>query len=208
LPETKAERLTPLSGRYWSALPGAVREVTSVAAMFSPARRRIYLGGDATEANLQELNRSGALADARYLLLSVHALLLPSTPQWSALVLSEANHDIEPNGFVTAAELATYELGSELTVLSACETGLGKEIAGEGIFGLPFALFVAGSRKTVLTLWPVADEATAKFIESLFAKTTRGVAPARALAATKREFLRDPRYAAPFYWAPFVLYGD
>jgi len=207
-PQPTGERTTPLSGRYWTALPGAVREVTNVAAMFPAERRRVFLGGDASEANLQALNRSGALADARYLLLSVHGVLLPSTPQWSALVLSEANRDVEPNGFVTAAELATYELGSELTVLSACETGVGKEVAGEGIFGLPFALFVAGSRKTVLTLWPVADEATAQFIERLFAKLKRGIAPARALAATKRELRRDPRYAAPFYWAAFVLYGD
>jgi CHAT domain-containing protein len=68
-------------------------------------------------------------------------------------------------------------------------------------------LFVAGSRKTILTLWPVADDATAYFVERLFTKLKRGIAPARALAATKREFRRDPRYAAPFYWAAFLLYG-
>ena len=207
-PEPTTERATPLTGRHWSPLPGAAREVAAVAAMFPAARQRIYLGAEASEANFHALNRSGALANARYLLLAVHGVLSPAAPQWSALIMSEANRNMEPNGFVTSAELATYELGSELTVLSACETGLGKEVAGEGIFGLPFALFVAGSRKTVLTLWPVADEATAQFVERLFAKLKRGIAPAQALAATKREFRRDPRYSAPFYWAPFVLYGD
>jgi CHAT domain-containing protein len=207
-PETTGERATPLTGRHWSPLPGAAHEVAAVAAMFPAARRRVYVGAEASEANFDALNRSGALADARYLLLAVHGVLSPAAPQWSALILSEANRNTQPNGFVTAAELATYELGSELTVLSACETGLGKEVAGEGIYGLPFALFVAGSRKTILTLWPVADEATAQFIARLFAKLRRGIAPAQALAATKREFRRDPRYSAPFYWAPFVLYGD
>jgi CHAT domain-containing protein/tetratricopeptide (TPR) repeat protein len=207
-PDATTERLTPLSGRHWSPLPGAAREVRSVAAMFPADRQRAYIGAEASETNFQALNRSGALANTRYLLLAVHGVLSPAAPQWSALILSEANRNTEPNGFVTAAELATYELGSDLTVLSACETGLGKEVAGEGIFGLPFALFVAGSRRTVLTLWPVADEATAQFIERLFAKLKRGIAPARALAATKREFRRDPRHSAPFYWAPFVLYGD
>jgi CHAT domain-containing protein len=207
-PEPTTERATPLTGRHWSPLPGAAREVAAVAAMFPAARRRVYVGAEASEANFHALSRSGALANTRYLLLAVHGVLSPAAPQWSALILSEANRNAEPNGFVTAAELATYELGSELTVLSACETGLGKEVAGEGIYGLPFALFVAGSRKTILTLWPVADEATAQFIARLFAKLKRGIAPAQALAATKREFRRDPRYSAPFYWAPFVLYGD
>jgi len=208
LPDATTERVTPLSGRHWSPLPGAAREVRAVAAMFPADRQRVYIGAEASETNFQALNRSGALANTRYLLLAVHGVLSPAAPQWSALILSEANRNAEPNGFVTAAELATYDLGSDLTVLSACETGLGKEVAGEGIFGLPFALFVAGSRKTILTLWPVADEATAQFIERLFAKLKRGIAPARALAATKREFRRDPRYSAPFYWAAFVLYGD
>jgi CHAT domain-containing protein len=108
---------------------------------------------------------------------------------------------------VTAAELATFDVGADLVVLSACETALGKDVAGEGLFGLPYALAVAGARATLLTLWPVADRPTAEFMRRFYAKLARGVAPAAALAQTKREFIRSKEFSAPFYWAPFVLYG-
>ena len=126
--------------------------------------------------------------------------------QYSSLVLGSAEHPGQP-AYVTAAEIAALDLGAELTVLSACETALGREIAGEGLYGLPLAFAVAGSRRTAMTLWPVADEPTSSFVTLWFRRIVAGEAPAAALAATKRDFIAHPRWAAPFYWAPFVLYG-
>jgi CHAT domain-containing protein len=80
-------------------------------------------------------------------------------------------------------------------------------VAGDGVFGLPYALTVAGARGALLTLWPVADQSTAEFMKRFYARLARGARPAAALAATQREFMRHPRWRAPFYWAPFVLYG-
>ena len=108
---------------------------------------------------------------------------------------------------MTAAEIATYAIGADLVVLAACETALGKDVAGEGVFGLPYALTVAGARATLLSLWPVSDDSAAAFMARFYARLARGAAPAVALAETKREFIRDPKYAAPFHWAPWVLYG-
>jgi len=194
----------PWAELRWAPLPGAAREVAAVAGSFAAGRRRIFDGADATKANFAAANRSGELRQTRYLHVAANGYLSPAAPQWSAIVLGG---DGDVPGYITAAELATYDIGAELVVLSACETALGKDVAGEGLFGLPYALTVAGARATLLTLWPVADASTAAFMQRFYAKLSRGTAPPRALAETKREFLRDPKLRAPFHWAPFVLYG-
>jgi CHAT domain-containing protein len=73
--------------------------------------------------------------------------------------------------------------------------------------GLPYALFVAGNRSAILTLWKVVDETSARFVSRLFARIAAGTTPAAALARTKQEFLRDPALSHPLHWAGFVLYG-
>ena len=109
---------------------------------------------------------------------------------------------------MTASEWPAYELRSDLIVLSACETALGKVVQGEGVMGLPYALYVAGNRNTLLSLWPVVDESTATFMTRLFAQLGAGKSQVQALSDTKREFLAGGKYAAPVFWAPFVLYGS
>ena len=195
---------TPLAGRRWDPLPGAAAEIAAVAAVYAPSRRYIVAGADATKARFDSMARAGDFARAGVVHVAAHGYLSADQPQWSALVLGDGRGGIAN---VTAAELATYDLGAGLVVLSACETALGKDVAGEGLFGLPYALSVAGARATLLTLWPVSDESAAAFMTRFHAKLARGVAPVAALAATKREFMRMPKYSAPFHWAPYVLIG-
>jgi len=92
-------------------------------------------------------------------------------------------------------------------VLSACDTGLGKVVQGEGVMGLPYALFVAGNKNTMLSLWPVADESTAQFMTAFFGRLQKGATQAAALNDTKREFIAGSRYDQAIFWAPFLLYG-
>ena len=94
---------------------------------------------------------------------------------------------------------------SDLTVLSAGDTGVGRAQAGEGVIGLPYALFVAGNRNTLLTLWPVDDSATAEFMRRFFARLKAGKAQPAALSGARQEFRQHPRWYAPFFWAAFVL---
>ena len=91
--------------------------------------------------------------------------------------------------------------------MSACDSGVGKVVGGEGVLGLPFALFVAGNVNTLLTLWPVDDRATAEFVAAFFARVKSGATASQSLAATKREFSRHRRWSHPAYWAAFVLVG-
>jgi CHAT domain-containing protein len=189
-----------LASLRWAPLPNAGREMHDVGALFARSERTIVTGEAATRERLLALNASGELAAARYLLVSAHAYLA-SQPQWSSIVLGGRG------GYVTAGEIATFDLDADLVVLSACETALGRDVPGEGLYGLPFAFAMAGARRTMLTLWSVDDASASKFIPAFFAKLVRGASPADALARTKREFMRDPRYSAPFHWAPYVLVG-
>ena len=77
------------------------------------------------------------------------------------------------DGYITAAKWPNYDLKSDLVVLSACDTGMGKVIQGEGVMGLPYALYVAGNKNTLLSLWPVVDESTAEFMVIFFQKISR-----------------------------------
>jgi CHAT domain-containing protein len=194
----------------WKNLPGTEKELEQLNNLFflKKHRSRIFKQADATEANLQRFNRSGLLAKYRYLVFSAHGYLSPQVPELSALVLGQVNNPEGIDGYVTAGEWAGYNLKSDLMVLSACETGLGDAISGEGVMGLPYALYVAGNKNTILTLWSISDEVTVEFVTSFFRKLKAGVGQVEALTATKREFIdKGGDYSKAKYWAAFVLYG-
>lgn len=198
-------RLSDLD-RLWPPLPGTEAEVKAVAALF-PGSASVHLGAQATEQRLNELQASGQLRNFRYLLISAHGYVSQHQPALSSVVLGLRRKTPAADGYVTASEWLTYDLRSDLMVLSACDTALGQVVGGEGVMGLPYALFVAGNVNTLLTLWPVVDDATAVFVTAFFTKLRQGASAAEALARTKREFTRHQRYADPRYWAPFVLIG-
>ena len=191
----------------WPNLPGTEKEVANVTQVFGVERSIAFIRGDATESKLLQLNSQGSLANYRYLLFSAHGYLSMEEPALSSLVLGQVNKAPGTDGYVTAAEWPGYDLKSDLTVLSACDTGLGKVVQGEGVMGLSYALYVAGNKNTLLSLWPVLDESTAEFMTAFFSKLKAGAAQVEALNITKREFISGIRFSRPVYWAPFVLYG-
>ena len=191
----------------WTNLPGTGVEVNAVSKVFAQKGGvDVMVGAQASEAQLLALNQSGKLRDYRYFLFSAHGYLA-NNPALSALVLSQVGNPAEHDGYITAEKWPLYDLRSDLTVLSACDTGVGKTLAGEGVMGLPYALFVAGNKNTLLSLWPVDDEATAEFMSAFFGRLARGVPQPQALADTKRAFKESPKWSDPRYWAGFVLYG-
>lgn len=192
-------------GVDWPPLPSAEREAKAVAALFPGAV--VFTGDDATEDRLQQMDARGELTRFRYLLFSTHGYLSTEAPALSAVVLRQPG-SAQADGYVTAAEWAGYTLRSELIVLSACETGLGKDVAGEGVIGLPYAMFIAGNRNTLLSLWKVPHVSTAEFMIRFFGKLRAGTPQVSALAQTKRELMNSARFKDPIHWAGFVLYGS
>lgn len=192
--------------RSWSPrrLPEAAREAEQIADVFGRDASVVYLGEAATEENLKG---SAELPHARRIHFATHALMSERQPQASGLVLALAAEPRE-DGLLQVREIFDLRLDADLVVLSACETGLGKLVRGEGPLGLTQAFLYAGARSVVVSLWQVADSSTADLMVELYRRQAAGLSKPAALRQAKLSLLADPRAAHPFYWAPFVLVGD
>jgi CHAT domain-containing protein len=192
----------------WGNLPGTQVEMERASRLFSGASR-VISGRASNETTLRTLSASGELSGYRYLLFAAHGLFDPEYPALSSLVLTPEGAEPERDGYVTVNEWPALRLRSELTILSACNSGRGELAGGEGLMGLAYALYVAGNTNVVATLWPVADNETADFVASFLARVRAGESHLRAITLTKREFLThaNTRRRNPYFWAPFVLYG-
>jgi CHAT domain-containing protein len=113
------------------------------------------------------------------------------------------------DGFLRANDIYNLKLPAELVVLSACQTGLGKEIKGEGLVGLTRGFMHAGAARVVVSLWNVNDQATAELMTKFYQKMLKqGERPAAALRAAQVEMWKQKQWNAPFYWAAFTLQGE
>lgn len=158
----------------------------------------------------REAATGGALADYRILHFATHGLLNARHPELSGLVLSLYDERGNPqSGFLATADVFDMKLGADVVVLSACETGLGREVRGEGLVGLTRGFMYAGAPRVVVSLWSVSDNATAELMKAFYRQLLAGrQRPAAALRVAQLELWRTERWRAPFYWAPFVLQGD
>jgi CHAT domain-containing protein len=151
-----------------------------------------------------------ALGQYRLLHLATHSVLNTRHPELSGVALSMVDRQGKPQaGFLPLSEVSRLKLGADLVVLSACETGLGKEVRGEGLVGLSRAFLFAGSPRVVASLWQVPDQATAELMKHFYtAMYTKHMRPAEALHTAQLEIRSQRRWARPYYWAGFVLQGD
>jgi CHAT domain-containing protein len=156
------------------------------------------------------LATSGELSQYRYVHFATHGYLDATRAGLSAIVLSMIDEQGKPqDGFLRAHDIYNLKLPAEVVVLSACETGLGKEVRGEGIEGLTRGFMYAGARRVVVSLWNVNDKATASLMQRLYLGMLRGKkTPAAALRAAQIEMLRSKQWQSPYYWAPFVMQGE
>jgi hypothetical protein len=134
----------------------------------------------------------------------------------SGLALAGANRGLKGSrdkdgmdGIHTAYEALSLDLdGTELVVLSACETGLGSIQQGEGVYGLRRAFQEAGAGTVLSTLWKVDDTATTEWMESFYTLLLdKRISAREAVRLSQKKLLDDERWSHPFYWAPFVLVG-
>jgi CHAT domain-containing protein/lipopolysaccharide biosynthesis regulator YciM len=205
-PATLVRSLYRNAGFRFSRLPNTRREVETIARHFDPARRRVRLGAEATEASL----KADRLADYRRIHLAAHAAVDERLPTRSGVVLTLKHPGPSTeDGVLRLEEIAALHLNADLVVLSACQTGLGAHRKGEGLFGLSRAFLQAGARRVVMTLWEVNDAATADLMNDLYGHLASGLPAAAALREAKLSMLRSKRlaYRHPYYWAPFALTG-
>jgi len=214
-------RYTLPRGAEISPLPATAAEADGICQLF-PGRYLRFTGPAATEAEAKRQGRG-----LRYLHFACHGLVDASAPLDSGLVLTLAPEAAGPetDGVLQVWEiLETVRLDAALVALSACETGLGQEMGGEGIIGLTRAFLYAGSRSVLASLWEVADETTAVLMQQFYRQLEQGLprdeALRRAMLALRRSPVELPARAEgsppgrkfdathPFYWASFFLCGD
>jgi CHAT domain-containing protein/tetratricopeptide (TPR) repeat protein len=153
---------------------------------------------------------SPELSQYRYVHFATHGLLDSERPGLSSLVLSMVDAEGKPqDGFLRANDIYNLKLPAELVVLSACQTGLGKEIKGEGLVGLTRGFMYAGARRVVVSLWNVNDKATAELMTKFYTKMLKqGERPAAALRAAQVEMWKQKQLQSPYYWAAFTMQGE
>lgn len=158
----------------------------------------------------REAATSADLSQYRYLHFATHGYLDAERPGFSALVLSMVDEKGQPrDGFLRVNDIYNLKLAADLVVLSACQTGLGKEIRGEGLMGLTRAFMYAGAPRVVVSLWNVNDRATATLMAGMYRRMLReGKHPATALREAQLEMRKDKRWQSPYYWAAFAQHGE
>jgi CHAT domain-containing protein len=197
--EQRNEELCPL--------PEAEAEVKSIAGSFSPQGRRVFVGREATEKTFRTLAPTYSTIH-----LATHGIIDNRQPLYSHLLLTKSEGDPENDGLLEAREIMNMKLRANLAVLSACETANGTISPGEGVVGMSWAFFAAGTRSMLVSQWKVNSASTSQLMVHFYkilespddhsdGRTTR------ALQNAALSLMKDRSYHHPFYWAGFVMIG-
>jgi CHAT domain-containing protein len=159
------------------------------------------------------MQEAGELTSYRYLVFSCHGVAPPETDPvlQPALILSHPDPATGGEGFLTMGDVFGLTLNADLVVLSACNTGKGRVLQGEGVAGLTRAFMFAGSPAVAVTLWSVESSSAKALSTGLFAALAQGKPRAAALRQAKLQLLQDqdnPLFQHPFFWAPLIIFGD
>ena len=150
------------------------------------------------------------LGQYRIVHFATHGLLDNKRPELSGLVLSMVDPQGNPqDGFLDLEDVYNLTLPADLVVLSACETGLGKQITGEGLVGLTRGFMYAGTTRVVASMWKVDDVATTELMGRFYRGMLKeGLRPAAALRQAQMEMQKQKRWTDPYYWAAFTFQGE
>lgn len=202
---------TDKDGREWeevvfTPLPETEDEVKAISKLFDtkPEAPDVLLNVMANETNLRKV----LLEDYRYLHFATHADL-PGKVQGMKepfIILGQVENKDKDDGFLTLSEVLDLGLDADMIVLSACVTGRGKMMEGEGVVSFARAFQHAGARSVVVSLWEVASKETVEYMEIFYSHIKEGKSRAEALTLARNTI--KSRYPNPFYWSPFILHGE
>jgi CHAT domain-containing protein len=213
----------------FTPLPGTAAEAKALKSLLKLTDDQVLTQGKATEAALKQLTGPRILHLATHgffladqavdrtseplRLLGQDGLPVPKGEHpllRSGLALAGANRlrSGQDDGILTALEVAGLDLvGTELAVLSACETGVGNVLNGEGVYGLRRALVLAGVQTQLVSLWKVDDTATKELIVDYYQRLSVGAGHSAALRQAQLTMLQDPERTHPYYWGAFIVVG-
>ncbi|MBL1208247.1 MAG: tetratricopeptide repeat protein [Geminocystis sp. GBBB08] len=185
-------------------LQGTRKEAENILKLVPNSDSKKFLDFD---ANLTAINNP-ELSKYRFILLATHGFLNGINPELSGIVLSLVNEKGEQqDGLLMTPDIFNLNLPADLIVLSACESGLGKDVKGEGIVGLTRGFMYAGTSRLMLSLWKVNDEMTAELMTRFYKGILQeNLTPAQALRKAQLSMWEEGN--APYYWSAFILQGE
>jgi CHAT domain-containing protein/Tfp pilus assembly protein PilF len=190
---------------HFSRLLYTRQEAEAIAGIFGPNRIRKSLDFQASRSAAMQPD----LSQYRIVHFATHGLVDTQHPELSGLVLSLVDQQGMPQeGFLGLEDIYNLKLPVDLVVLSACQTGLGEEISGEGLIGLTRGFMYAGANRVVASLWSVDDRATSEFMTRFYRNMERKMTPAAALRKAQLEMWMQNGWRQPYYWAAFQIQGD
>jgi len=198
----------PAGGLQLARLVGTRAEAEEIAklARTGGVQTDLWIDLNASEDNV----RNRDMMNYKVVHIATHGLLDAHRPQFTGVVLSLVGNKTG-DGFLRTDEIFNLRMSPSLVMLSACETGLGKEKRGEGVIGLTRAFMYAGAPTVGVSLWSVADKSTAELMTDFYRRYLSLDKPAPASSAMRDaqlSMISAKKYSAPFYWAPFVLVGE
>jgi CHAT domain-containing protein/Tfp pilus assembly protein PilF len=195
----------------FTALPETEDEVRAIKAVLQApeASNPLQVRDAASRGTVLSLNQAGKLTAYRYLVFACHGVLPGEVTQvvQPALVLSHP----EKEGFLTMGDIFGLKLNADLVSLSACNTGRGAEVQGEGVMGLTRAFMYTGTPAVSVTLWSIESQSAVELDVGMFRYLAQKQGRAEALRQIKLDLLRGEKgeqYRQPFFWAPLVVFGD
>ncbi len=195
-------------GNGLSALPETEAEVKTLAQLYGTRGSKVLVGARASE---QEFKAEAG--KYRVLHLATHSVFDDVNPMYSHLVMAQPEVATTEDGLLETWEILQMDLHADLVILSACETARGRVHAGEGVWGLVWALFIAGTPTTVVSQWKVNSVSTSELMLAFHRElqtdaSAKHASKAEALRQAELKLLRSKQYHHPFYWASFILIGD
>jgi CHAT domain-containing protein/uncharacterized protein HemY len=190
---------------HLNELPGTESEVQTISSLFTAKSisAKLFTRQDASEQAI----KSAELKNYRLIHFATHGVVDEASPELSRIFLQ--NNSGSEDGNLFAGEIYNLEMDADLVTLSACQTGLGKISKGEGVMGLSRALIYAGAQNIIVSFWSVSDESTSELMKTFYNSMLENPASGYAanLRHAKLSLIKNEKYAAPFYWAPFILIG-
>lgn len=199
-------RARAANGRF-TRLPFSRDEADRILELVPPSQSMKALDFQATRS----LATSSAIGQYRFLHLATHAVQDSERPSLSGIVFSMVDaKGRAQDGFLRLHDVYNLQLRADLVVLSACETGTGRQLGGDGLASLARGLFHAGAARVVSTLWEVDDEATSHLMRLFYEQllSPASPSPSAALRVAQAAMRQHPRWGHPYYWAGFVLQGE
>ena len=178
------------------------QEIEKIGALFKPQRIKTYVRREASKTQI----KNNSLKDFKIIHIAAHSEIDDKNPSHSYIALSMSEEQ-ENDALLYTSEIYNLTLNSDLVTLSACQSGLGKLVRGEGIEGLTRAFFYAGTSAVLMSLWPVNDQATSQLMERFYLHINDNNSITKSLRDAKLELIGADVLSHPYYWAGFIVSG-